>query len=306
MADDRLARHGKRSARNAPCRATRLKHPSEHAGLERRPSAAAVAVIVMRVIVVMIAVLVLVVLVFAVIVPTAAGIAMGVSVRVVMVMDMEHVARGAMVVLAMGMLMVMLAMRMLAVLVLVMRVLAVIMPAAAGIAVGVVLMSVVPVGVAMGLGGLLRAGLRLEGRLGEHHLGAKLARHLLDGGVPGDADAVGQQLGRNVTRAELPRDPREKKRLAHHELGHRLGGGGHGDHATIVERQPIAILQPRRLRQVEQEHHVALPAHRDALAMPPVMGQHHTVDGGVGTPGAGGKQRARMDHDRLLGNMSHI
>lgn len=251
------------------------------------------AVIMVPMIVVMFAMLVVIM-----VMPAAAAFTM--RVRVGVVMDMQHVARVPVI----GVIMV-------SVIMLAMLVLAVVMAAAAGFAVGMVFMLVMPVRVVsvmmtVGLGRLIGAAFRLEGRVDDLDAGTEPARHFLQNRIPRDPDAVGEQFRRHVTIAKMPREPRQMMGVVRDDLGDRLLGGGDGHHPAVVEHQPVAILQSRRLRQVEQEDDIALAPHRDATAVPPVMGQHHTVDGGVRTPGAGGQQRARMNHDRLLGNMSGI
>ena len=148
----------------------------------------------------------------------------------------------------------------------------------------------------MRLGGLIGAALRLERRLHHFDRGAEAARHLLQHGIAGDADAVGEQLGRDMAVAEMPGEARQMMRVARDDLRHRLLGGDHRDRASVLERNPVILLQPGGFRQVEQEHHVALAAHGDAPAVAPVMGQHHAVGGGGDIPGSGGQERTGTDH----------
>ncbi|MDR6955636.1 hypothetical protein J2X65_005019 [Ancylobacter sp. 3268] len=204
-----------------------------------------------------------------------------------------------------------------------MRMVAVIMAAAAGLAMRVIMMRVVRmtvimmtmivmvmimvtvvvmavVVVAMRLGGLIGAALRLERRLDDGDRGAEPARHLLQHRIAGDADAVGKQLRRHMAVAEMPGKPRQMMRIPGDDLRHRLLGGDHRHHAPVFQRDAVAVLHPGGFGEIEQEHDIALPAHGDAAAVPPVMRQDHLVGGDGRIPAAGGNKRASADHGRLL------
>lgn len=280
----------------------------------------AVRIVVMRVLVIM---------TVAVLMAAAAGIAM----RVVMVMivpvfrfgsrraaDMDHLVlvmvimaaaafRAVFVVfVAMMMLMVMMAVRMMRVvevgmlMAMVMVVMAV-RVMAVFVLVAMIVMSVamvLAVAVAVRLGGLIGPALGLEGRMDCLDPRAEAACHLFQHGIPGNAHAVREQLSRHMTVAQMPGEPGEVVWVGRDDLRHRLLGGGDGDDAAIVQRQTVAILQAGGVRQIEQEHHVPLPAHGDAAAVAAVMRQHHAIDRSCGLPRAGGKKGASPDHDRLL------
>lgn len=100
--------------------------------------------------------------------------------------------------------------------------------------------------------------------------------------------------------AEVPGEAGQMMRVVRVNLGDRLLRSDHSNGAAIVQREAVAILQAGRLLEVEQEHHVALAAHGDTAAVAAVMRQHHAVGGAGDVPGAGGKKRAGVDHDRLL------
>lgn len=247
----------------------------------------AVSVLVV-VIVALVLVLVAMVLVTMVMAATAfVPMLMGV---LVLAMDMHHVALlGVTMLVSMAVIMLM----------------AVIVSAAAGLAMGMMMVLVVVMGMVVmtvRLGRLIGAAFRLEGRLDDGNRGAEAARHLLQHGIAGDADAVGEKFGRHVAVAEMPGEAREVMGVLRDDLGHRLLRRHHGHRTAVVELQPVAVLQAHCLGEVEQEHHVPLPAHGDAAAVAPVMGQHHAVGGVGGVPGAGGQKRAGVDHRGLLGS----
>jgi len=150
------------------------------------------------------------------------------------------------------------------------------------------------------LGGFIGAALRLERRIDDIDGGPQTARHLFQYRITRDADAVREQLGRDMAIAEVPGETRQMVRVVCINLGDRLLGSDHGDDAAIVQSETVAVLQAGSLNKVEQEHHVALATHGDAAPMAAVMRQYHAVGGARDVPGAGGQKRAGVDHDRLL------
>lgn len=189
---------------------------------------------------------------------------------------------------------------------------AVIMPAAAILAVfmmmtmpmvAMIMMGVLVIRVAMPmrLGRLISPAFRLEARLDDLDARPQPARHLLQHAIARSADTVGEQLCRHMPVAEMPGKTRQVMRVLRDDLRHRLLRRDHSHNATVIQREPIAVLQPGGFGQVEQKHHVALPAHRDPATVTPVMRQHHAVGGARGIPGPGGEHGAGMDHGRLLG-----
>jgi len=221
-----------------------------------------------------------------------------------MSLHVQHVA-GRLVIMAM-IVMVMIVVR-----VIVVRVIAMVMATAAIVAMGVagmIVMGMVVMGMvvmsvammAMRFGRLIGAAFWLERSIDDGDGGAKAAHHFFQHRIAGDADAVGKQLGRDVTVAEVPGEAGQMVRVAGDDLGHRLLSRHHRNGAAIVQRQAIAMLQARGFLEIQQKHHIALPAHRDPAAVATVMRQHHAVSRPRNVPGAGGQKRAGVDHDRLL------
>jgi hypothetical protein len=160
--------------------------------------------------------------------------------------------------------------------------------------VGMVVMCVMLV--AVGFRRLIGAALRLERSFHHRHGGAETARHLLQHAVASDADAVGQQLRRDVAIAEMPGEAGEVMGVACNDLRHRLFRRDYRNDAAIIELQAVAVLKMSRLSEVQQEGHIPLPAHGDAAAVAAIMRQHHTVGGARRIPGAGGKDLIGADH----------
>jgi hypothetical protein len=178
----------------------------------------------------------------------------------------------------------------------VMRVIMVIVAAAARFAMLVIMMVVCVMFMAVGLRRLVGAALRFERGFHHRHGGAEAARHFFQHAVAGDADAVGQQFRCDMAVAEVPGETGKVMGVASDDLRHRLFRRHHGDDPAVIELEPVAVLQMRRLGQVQQEGHVAFPAHGDAAAVAAIMRQHHTVGGARRIPGAGGKDLIGADH----------
>jgi hypothetical protein len=101
----------------------------------------------------------------------------------------------------------------------------------------------------------IRAGvgssLGIEGRLDLRDTGAEAAGHVLDHRIAPDANAVGEDLDRQMPVAEMPGEPGEVTRLADAKLGERLRRGHDLDEATILKNEGVAAAQHDRFRQVE-------------------------------------------------------
>ena len=180
------------------------------------------------------------------------------------------------------------------------------------IAVGVMIVSVIVMLVAMmivmimatvgavhvnllDLGAGVGAALRVKRRLDAGDLGAEPTRHFLDDGVATDADAIGEDLHRQVAIAKMPREAREVARFADANFRKLLGRGDDLDQPSVLQHQRVAAAQHDGFRQIEQEFEPMRARHGDAAAMPLVEIEHDRV-GRLGLPGALGADEIRSDH----------
>ena len=85
--------------------------------------------------------------------------------------------------------------------------------------------------------------------------------------VVADQDAVALDLRRQVAVAEMPGEPRERRRVAAAHLDQVLLGRLHLDVAALLQPEPIAGVQHDRLDQVEQEVEPAVAQHAQAPAI---------------------------------------
>ena len=112
-----------------------------------------------------------------------------------------------------------------------------------------------------------------------------------------DADALAQQLHRQMAIAEMPGDPHHLAFVMRMDLQQRLRPRAHPHHAAI-HRQSIAIAQPHRLRQVEQHLPALLRPQQDAPAMAAIEVDQHAIDFRRRIPGAGRQDRVGAHQNR--------
>ncbi len=109
----------------------------------------------------------------------------------------------------------------------------------------VVVVMMVPTGVSARFG--------IKRRLDRIDVAAKTLDHFLHHMVGPDANAVAEQLHRQVPVAEMPGNAHQFALIVRVDLEQRLRLRAHADHPAIVEHQPIAMPQPRGLRQIQQD-----------------------------------------------------
>ncbi len=230
------------------------------------------------------AVVVVVMLMIVMVVAAAAGIAMGVMVlmavgmlvimRVFFAMRMflaVRVLMAMLVVVAMVMMMVIVTM--------------VVMPAAAGVIMGVIVAVSMVVGAALGL----------EGALHRRHRTALPAHHLGQDVVVLDVDRVGGDLGRGMAVADMPGDAHQPQRVLGADLQQALRCGLDLDKAPVLQLHGVAISQHRGLVEIEQDIEPAIGLEGKAAAIAVVMVEGERVDdalgpnGGLANDGGGAK-----------------
>jgi hypothetical protein len=130
-------------------------------------------------------------------------------------------------------------------------------------------------GAALGL--RIGAAFGIERRFERDHAGAETLGHRLDNGIAANSQRFPRYFGRQVTVAEMPGDASERERVGGPDLRQRFGRGDHLDHTSVLEPQPVAAAQHRRLDKIEQEFEPADAGHGDASAIALVEVEHHTI-----------------------------
>jgi hypothetical protein len=169
-----------------------------------------------------------------------------------------------------------------AVIVVVMRMVAAVTMVVVIVVVVIVMVVGVPMIVAARLPGAafglrIGAAFGIERRFERDHAGAETFGHGLDDGIAANAQRFPRYFGRQVTVAEMPGDASERERVGGPDLRQRFGRGDHLDHTSVLEPQPVAAAQHRRLDKIEQEFEPADAGHGDASAIALVEVEHHTI-----------------------------
>lgn len=142
------------------------------------------------------------------------------------------------------------------------------------------------------------AALRIERRFDGDDARAEATHHLLDDVIAPDAQALADDLGRQMTIAEMPRDPHQMLRIGAADFHQRLGCCDHFDQPAVFEYQRIAAAQRDGLFQVQQEFQPARAGHRHAPPVPVVEIEHHRIGGT--RPASRRVNLRRADHDGRL------
>jgi len=157
---------------------------------------------------------------------------------------------------------------------------------------------VVMVGIAVTMLAAISAVLRIERGLDRCEPGAEPAQHVLDDMVAADAQPLADDLNLEVPVADMPGKPRQLARIGCHDLNERLRPAGNPHDAAAVEQEPVAVMQRRRLRQVEQEAGAALADEDDAAAVTILRVERDAIDRARVIPMAGGLDLAGALHRR--------
>ena len=155
----------------------------------------------------------------------------------------------------------------------------------------VIMMVVVTAGDGIG------AGFGIERRLDRFDVAAQCLDKVRDDVVGADTDAVVQELNRQVAVAEVPGDADQVIVLVRVDLQQRFGTCADADNAA-VHRQAVAVAQPDRLRQVDQQVLAGLCPEQDATAVATVEVDQDVIDFLRRIPGSGGHHPI-CSHHRL-------
>ena len=195
---------------------------------------------------------------------------------VVMMVVMAAAAGGAMGVLVLVLAMAMVVGMPLAMAGMGMGVAVIMMMVVAATAVGAMgmLMSVMVVPMVMAAIGVIMvvgAALGLERPLDIAHRAALAADHLGQHMVVLDIDGVGGDLGRGVAIADMPGDAHQAQRILGLDLDQLLSRSLDQDERAVLQPDGVAIVQGRRLVEVEQDVAPAIAPQRDAAAVSVLM-----------------------------------
>jgi hypothetical protein len=122
------------------------------------------------------------------------------------------------------------------------------------------------------------AGFGIERRLDGFDVPAQTLHHLLNDVIDANADAVAEQLNRQMTIAQVPCDANEFAIVVRVDFKQRFGAGTNPDNPAVVQREPIAIAQPHRVGQIDQQFLARLRGQNNAAAMAAIEIDQDLID----------------------------
>lgn len=139
---------------------------------------------------------------------------------------------------------------------------------------------------------------RIEGGVERRRASAEMFDHVRDDVVRPDAQPVAKKLHGEMTIAEMPGDPNERRRIGRGDFKQGLRRGSNQNHAAVFERQSVAVLQRGGFGEVEQETEAAFPYQSDPAAMTAIEIENDRVNGLARVPSASWVKRdgARRYH----------
>ena len=166
-----------------------------------------------------------------------------------------------------------------------------IVPAATGFIVMVVIMPVAMDVVRLQIG----SAFGIERRLYRADLAAEALDHRVDDMIAANAEATVRDLHWQMAIAKVPGEAQQVLRVFGADLAQRFGSADDFDKPPVFKLHRIARAQSDRLRQIEQEGQAADGFHRNAAAMPVVEIEHDGI-GGLALPVASGDDIGGAQH----------
>lgn len=223
----------------------------------------------------------------------AMAVTMIVMAMAVMVVIMAATATFAMSVLVLVIMVVLVAMRVImamvsVVVVMVMMVIVMVMT---------MVVMIVPAAAIIAMGVVMHFRLRLERTLDHRHRTALPAHQLAERGVVRDVESLSRHLGRDVMAAEMPGEAHQPQRVLGADFQQAFRRGLDLDQRAVFQLQRIAVVQHRRLVERDRELQPARGANAHAVDRAVAMAQRQRIDdalgldGGLAENGGGAKHR---------------
>jgi hypothetical protein len=122
------------------------------------------------------------------------------------------------------------------------------------------------------------AGLRLKRRFNERELRAETVQHFFEHGVAADTQPLPDDLDVGVTIADVPGKTRELLRNGCRDLDQGFAFADDAHNRPILKHQTVAVMQRRRMRQVEKKRSTPLGDKNKASAMTLGRIEHHAIN----------------------------
>lgn len=153
------------------------------------------------------------------------------------------------------------------------------------------IMMIVPVRLAIAVG----AAFRIEGREDRRNRGAKPLQHVLDDVIVANAQPVAEKLRRQMSVAKVPGDANEIGWAGCGNLEKALRNRLDEDQAPIFQFKGIAVLHDGSFLEIEQKNRFADAAHHKTAAMAIIAFKSERI-GRRSSPGAGGMDASGSNH----------
>ena len=145
----------------------------------------------------------------------------------------------------------------------------------------------------------ISAAFRIERRFDLSHACAQPLDHRLNDVIAPDAKTLRDNLGRQMTVAEMPGEANQMVRVDASDLNQRLRRRDDLNQPAIVEHQRVTAAQHGCVFQIEQEHKAARAGHRHPPPMAIVEIEYDGIDRRL-RPAMLGPDLRRADHARTL------
>jgi len=130
-------------------------------------------------------------------------------------------------------------------------------------------------------------GLRIERFFNRLDMTAETFNHVPDHVIGPDANAVAEQLHRQMAIAQMPCDTHKFAIVMRVDFQQRFRPRAHPNDPAIFKHQSIAVPQSHGLRKVDQQLPSSLRGQHDSAPVPAIEVDQHLIDR-IG-PGAGGQ-----------------
>ncbi len=148
--------------------------------------------------------------------------------------------------------------------------------------------------------GGIGTGLRIKWRFDRLDMAAKALDHRLDDVIGADADAIAEQLNRQMAIAEMPGDTHEFSFMVGMNFKQRLGLRSDTDHTASVRGKTVAVPQTNRFRQIDQHLGSGYRRQDDAAAKTTVVVDQNLIDFSFRIPGSCRHDGTDLNHGGLF------
>lgn len=160
----------------------------------------------------------------------------------------------------------------------------------------IVIVMIVPAAAVIAVGVMVDLLLRLERALDIRHRTALAANQLGQSGMTGDIERVGRHFRRDMMAAEMPGEAHQPQRVLGTDFKKAFRSGLDLHEAAILQLQRIAVVQRRRLVEIDREFEPACSRHGDAVAVAALISKAERIDDALGANSGFAKDGSGAKH----------